>query len=217
MSSPLNLLKIVTVFLGPSPYIIDLAESTEELSSHVTMKYVARSSTSTDEPYPITAHTENLSSTRDAEDHRTRYFRGGVHLRPEVTSPSGAYGKARLMPKLTSDMETRTQTSTGRNQRTSSWLVGGRKKKIDTVIIVTNIRNIFIYVNSQWMAWLVRRHLSCSRIWVKSCQKISRNPFQMYVSESTAGLLSQLQGRTATLFAELISPVLYVTKNQTST
>ena len=30
MSSPLNLLKIVTVFLGPSPYIIDLAESTEE-------------------------------------------------------------------------------------------------------------------------------------------------------------------------------------------
>ena len=62
------------------------------------MKCVTISSTSLDEPYPLTAYMENPSSIRYASYQRRRYIRGDADWVPEVTSSYGYCGKSRLMP-----------------------------------------------------------------------------------------------------------------------
>ena len=68
---------------------------------------------------------------------------GGVACRKEVTLSSEAYGKARLTPSSTSDLEMMTRIPTSTSQWISSCLVGVSKRRIITVSTATRNGNIF--------------------------------------------------------------------------
>ena len=65
---------------------------------NVTMKCVMRSSTSLDDPYPLTAYVVNPSSNRAAADKRRSYIMGVTDWIHEVTYSFRDYGKSRLTP-----------------------------------------------------------------------------------------------------------------------
>ena len=79
-------------------YVTDLAAFIEAWPYHVTMKCVTSYYTSIDKPSHIPANTANHSSTREAEDHRMIYFRGGMDWIHEGAHSLGDYGKSRMMP-----------------------------------------------------------------------------------------------------------------------
>ena len=94
--------------LSHSPYVTYLAAVMEAMSFHFTTKCVASSFTVLDEPYPLTTYEANPSSTRAAAYQGRGCVKGRVDWRQDVKLSSRNYGKARLMPSLTSDLETRT-------------------------------------------------------------------------------------------------------------
>ena len=63
-----------------------------------------------------------------------------------------AYGKARLTPSSTKDLEMPTRIPTSMSQYISSCLVGISKIRIRTVITDTRNGNIFLCLSSQWVA-----------------------------------------------------------------
>ena len=114
------------------------------------------SCTSFNDLSPLTSYAANPSSTRITEDQRKRYVRGGAAWIQEATFSSKDYGKARLTPSWTSDLEIMTQILTSMRQCISYCIVGRRKTRIRTVINVTRNVNIFLCVCSQCMEFLVR-------------------------------------------------------------
>ena len=84
----------MTVSLSPFPCVSDSDAIMVGSSSHATMNCMTSSSTSYDKPSPQTVDAANPSSARAAADLRRGYFKGGVFLKQEVTSSSGAYGRS---------------------------------------------------------------------------------------------------------------------------
>ena len=106
-------------------------------------KCSAISYTSLGQPSPLTAYTENPSSTRAVADHRRAYFRGVAVWKKEVMFSSKAYRKARLTPSSTSDLEILTWIPTSMRQWISSWIFWRRKIRIITVSKTTSNGYIF--------------------------------------------------------------------------
>ena len=139
--------------ISPSTYVTDLDSVTETLPSHVTTKCMTLYSTSLNDTFPIRLYAKNLSSIRSVAYHRKRYVRVVVDWRQEVTFACEDYGKSRVMPSSTSDLETQTRTPTSMNPCISSWIVGRRNIRIITVSTATNNGSFFsVCPFSEWRA-----------------------------------------------------------------
>ena len=149
--------KNTTSALQPSLYVTYVAASTEASPFHVTPKCVKISSTLLDNISPINEYKAKSSSTRDVADQRRGYIRVGADWRKKVMFSSESYGKARLIPSSTSDLEMLTRMPTSMSQWRSSWIVGKNKRRIITLSTTTSIRNVFLHLCSQWIACLVSR------------------------------------------------------------
>ena len=94
------------------PYVKYVASETEGLSSFVITKCMTSFFTSHENPSHLNGYVANPSSSRYAAYHIREYIRVGAAWILEEKSSSGAYGKVKLTPSLTSDSGTRTVTPT---------------------------------------------------------------------------------------------------------
>ena len=129
--------------LLPILYVTYLDAATEASSSYITTKCATISCTLIGQPSPLPACAENSPSTRATAYQRMIYFRGGVYWRQEVTLSSETYGKSKLTPSSTSDLETLTRIPTSMSQWISSCLVGISERRINTVSAATINGKVF--------------------------------------------------------------------------
>ena len=128
----------------------------EALSPHVTVKCVTSSSTLINNPSPLPIYVDNPSSIRAASDQRRRHFQVGSTWRRELTLSSETYGKSRLTPSLTSDLEMLTRIHIIMIQWIISCIVGRSKIGISTVSTsASNRKNL--HLSSQRMTCLGKR------------------------------------------------------------
>ena len=113
------------------------------LVSNATTKCVTISCTLFDEYLPINLYVDNPSYIRAVAYQRRRYVRGGENWRQEVMFSYNAYGKSRLTPSSTSDLQMTIQRPTIINLWIRSWLIGRSKIRILTVINATSNIKIF--------------------------------------------------------------------------
>ena len=115
----------------------------EGSSSHAITRCMASFSNLHDKPSPLTYYAVNRLSTRAAAYQRRGYIRVGAYLRLEYMSSSGAYGKVKRIPSLTSYWGTRNVTPTRRVQLNCSWLSGKNKRRMIIVSIFMSKGTIF--------------------------------------------------------------------------